>query len=231
MFTSISRSLLCLAATVCLATGCAASTEEPVDANVPDTEENLGKAQQATIYLDNCAEGDLDPNERFDITFPGNSHTLARSSTYLNPGGSCGATARRTSIVEFDVHSVQNAYSYKFEVVPWGTFTTSQCADLKMFVRVQRRNRTTGIFESVDFRHGNPDGVGETYSPYLRGRLRIDPTTFQLSCTLPYYTFTRQNLASYYTTETDKYRIRAYIEKGDGTYASLKLSGTNMGNQ
>lgn len=226
MTISVTRTLFTVSILALFGVGCAAtpaSGEEPD--MTEDGDESTGSVQQATIYLDNCADGS-DANERFSIGGPGTSSPMYyRSSTYLNPGQSCGSNARRVTIVDYDVNGGL-VYPYKFYVGPWGSYSLEQCNGMHLHVRVQRRNKTTLAWEDVDHKHGDSSNPDTAYDPYMRGQLTWSESS-GITCRLPYYDFTRYN-GNYSTTETSRYRVRAYLELPNGTYASIKMQASNV---
>lgn len=169
--------------------------------------EDLGQAEQAST--DPCATGD-DPNYTSSIALPGWTFAYQRVAGYINPGGSCGSSARRTTIVEV-APSSNNAHRHKFRVVPdfgaAGT-TPATCQAMQLTTRLQK----------------NVGGV-----PTDIGQWSTNGVWTGFACIVPQaWEHTRQNKSGS-GTETNLYTVRTFAVRANGTYGSVTVTGNNLG--
>jgi len=173
----------------------------------------------ALTNVDPCAMN-LTANATGSITADGSNEDYLRAAAWINSICPDSGKDRTTTIVDYWVSGVYNAYSYRFMVQPdfWEATNQTQCVNLRMATRIQRRNTALGTWEDVKYLEQAGQWVTNIYEPNFG------------HCNAPYFDYTRQNYKDYYSTETSMYRVRTWAKQYDGSYATVWIRGFNLGN-
>ncbi|MCB9581683.1 MAG: hypothetical protein H6717_31925 [Polyangiaceae bacterium] len=170
--------------------------------------------QEPITVLDNCATG-ANANAIGYLTNAGAVDAYTRTWQQIVACKIMGSYSP-TTIVDFNVNGVLT-HTYDFYASPQWTVapsTKSDCEDVVVALRVQRRNTTTGAWENFP---GNYKEKRGSWQPFV-------------GCVLPgYVSIRRINSNSYGQTETNRYRARAVANQPNGTNGSITITGVNRG--
>lgn len=173
----------------------------------------------ALTNVDPCAMG-LTANATGNIATEGTTEDYQRAAAWINAICPDSGKDRSVTIVDFWASGIHNGFQYRFMVQPdfWDAVNSSECLNLRMATRVQRRNTATGAWEDVKYL----EQAGQWIIDFTRPNGGY--------CKKPYFDYTRQNYKDYYSTETNMYRVRSWAKQDDGSYATVWIRGFNLGN-
>ncbi|MFY0569457.1 hypothetical protein ACN28E_37295 [Archangium lansingense] len=181
--------------------------------------DELAVSSAALTNVDPCAM-DLTSNATGHLATEGASEDYQRAAAWINAICPASGKDRTTTILDFWASGIHNGFSYRFMVQPgfWEAANASECVNLKMATRIQRRSTATGEWEDVKYL----EQAGQWIIDFSKPNLGY--------CSAPYFDYTRSNYKDYYSTETNMYRVRTWAKQYDGSFATVWIRGFNIGN-